>query len=357
MKTIMKKTAAGFLVLWMIFGIFVVSDAPIALAAQSALINTSVISTETFTHGDTISVTCRAKGGSGFYQYGAFYKKTDDTKWTTLQKYGSNSVIRFKPPEQVNYDICTKILDSSGNKSTKYFVLKAGSALQNLSTIGKTSLTLGESVSIKASAKGGTGKYTYAVYYKKTAESDKWITKQAYDTNSSVSFMPSSAGTYDICVKVKDKSGKIAKKYFSLSVSASGLLNTSSVSAASVKLGSKVKVVCSAKGSSGFYNYAVFYKAAQDSKWITKQNYDANNVVYIKPNKAGEYDICVKAKDSKGTIKKKYFTLSVVSDTPPAKTAYNITMPAITMFILKSRPSRTTTKVSIIPKTDFSFRL
>ena len=325
MKTIMKKTAAGFLVLWMIFGIFVVSDAPIALAAQSALINTSVISTETFTHGDTISVTCRAKGGSGFYQYGAFYKKTDDTKWTTLQKYGSNSVIRFKPPEQVNYDICTKILDSSGNKSTKYFVLKAGSALQNLSTIGKTSLTLGESVSIKASAKGGAGKYTYAVYYKKTAESDKWITKQAYDTNSSVSFMPSSAGTYDICVKVKDKSGKIAKKYFSLSVSASGLLNTSSVSAASVKLGSKVKVVCSAKGSSGFYNYAVFYKAAQDSKWITKQNYDANNVVYIKPNKAGEYDICVKAKDSKGTIKKKYFTLSVVSDTPPAKTAYNIT--------------------------------
>ena len=112
MKTIMKKTAAGFLVLWMIFGIFVVSDAPIALAAQSALINTSVISTETFTHGDTISVTCRAKGGSGFYQYGALYKKTDDTKWTTLQKYGSNSVIRFKPPEQVNYDICTKILDS-----------------------------------------------------------------------------------------------------------------------------------------------------------------------------------------------------------------------------------------------------
>ena len=75
----------------------------------------------------------------------------------------------------------------------------------------------------------------------------------------------------------------------------------------------EVVVKAKASGSTGFFKYAVFYKKAADTKWTTKQNFKANSTVVIQPTKATNYDICVKAKDSIGTVSKKYFTLKVTA--------------------------------------------
>lgn len=293
----------------MIFGLFVVTDNPAYLAAETALQNTSYMSSETFKKGDTISITCRATGSTGFYQYAAYYKKTTDEKWTTLQKYGANVNLTFTPAEVVDYDVCIKVKDNKGAESKKYFVLKANNNLVNNSVLSKTSIKLGESITATGSATGGTGSYQYQIIYKRTSQT-KWTVAQNYNANAVVSFKPTASTTYDVCVKVKDGSGTEVKKFFTVQVT-SALQNTSKVSSQSIKLGEIVTVTATATGGTGKYTYAVYYKKDYDKKWTTKQDYKTNNTVSVKPAKQALYNICVKVKDSDGTIVKKYFDVTV----------------------------------------------
>ena len=64
-------------------------------------------------------------------------------------------------------------------------------------------------------------------------------------------------------------------------------------------------------GGSGGYTYAVFYKQKAQTNWTTKQNFTENSTVTIKPANATTYDVCVKVKDSDGTVAKQYFTVEV----------------------------------------------
>ena len=161
---------------------------------------------------------------------------------------------------------------------------------------------------MNAKATGSTGFYTYAVYYKQKAQT-KWTTKQDFKANNTIAVKPAKATTYDICVKVKDDKGTIVKKYFTVNVT--DFTNTSTLSATEIKLGNTVKVSCSATGSTGYYQYAVYYKKTSDTKWTTKQSYSSNNTVTIKPAKATTYDVCVKVKDNQNNEVKKYFTVTV----------------------------------------------
>lgn len=309
MKNSIKKTVSSFLAIFMIFGLFVITDDPTYLAAETALQNTSYMSSETFTKDDTISITCRASGSTGFYQYAVYYKKTTDEKWTTLQSYCANVNLTFKPKEMVDYDICIKVKDNKGTESKKYFVLKANNELVNNSVLNKTSIKLGESITATGVAAGGTGSYQYQVLYKRTSQT-KWTVAQSYKANASVSFKPAAAVTYDVCVKVKDSSGAEVKKFFTVKVT-NVLQNTSKISAQSIKLGETVTVTASATGGTGKYTYAVYYKKDYDQKWTTKQDYKANSTISVKPAKQALYNICVKVKDSDGTIVKKYFDVTV----------------------------------------------
>ncbi len=111
---------------------------------------------------------------------------------------------------------------------------------------------------------------------------------------------------------VKDKTGTVAEKYFTLNVKNPKLVNTSTISAQEVQKGSSVTVNCSAEGGKAGYTYAVYYKRKTDSSWTTKQNYSSNTAVSVTPAKLADYDIMVKTKDSSGNVAKKYFTVSVV---------------------------------------------
>lgn len=68
-----RKRMAGFMALCMLFGIFLITDQPID-ALEGSLQNTSVISSNKVSVGDSISVDCSATGGKGNYTYAVFYK-------------------------------------------------------------------------------------------------------------------------------------------------------------------------------------------------------------------------------------------------------------------------------------------
>ena len=276
---------------------------------QKPLENTSSISSENIKLGEAITASCSATGGQGEYLYQVVYKQTSQTKWTTAQSYKANTSVTFKPSSSTTYDVCIKVKDSTGTEIKKFFKVTAtDNSLKNNSFIDKNTIILGESVKVNFSAQGGAGSYLYGVYYKKTSDT-KWTTKQDFKDNTTVSVKPAKATTYDICVKVKDSDNTIVKKYFKVTVTQ--LTNTSAISSESITLGSTVKVSCSATGGSEGYLYGVYYKKKSDTKWTTKQDFKTNTTVSVKPAKATTYDICVKVKDSTGTVAKKYFVVAV----------------------------------------------
>lgn len=182
--------------------------------------------------------------------------------------------------------------------------------LENTSVLSAQTIETGEEITAQCSAKGGDGNYQYRVLYKQKSKS-KWTIAQDYSENTAVTFKPANATTYDVCVKVRDGNGTEIKKTFAVTVKNNPLQNESNVSAEKINLGGNVKVNAAACGSTGIYTYAVYYKKTSESKWTIKQDFSDNNKVTIKPAKAVKYDICVKVKDSKGTVAKKYFSVNV----------------------------------------------
>ena len=273
------------------------------------LVNNSTLSAETVKLGATVTVSAKASGGAGSYQYNVLYKQKSQSKWTTAQAYKANTTVSIKPENATTYDICVKVKDSNGTEVKKYFTVKVTNALQNNSTISNTEINLGDTITVNGKATGGTGGYTYAVYYKKTSDS-KWSTAQAYKNNSTIAIKPINATTYDICVKIKDSDGTEVKKYFNVKVT-DPMKNVSIISSTSVTLGDTITVTGKASGGTNFYVYAVYCKESQNTKWTVVQDYSSNSIVMIKPDKATKYNICVKVKDSSGTIEKKYFDVTV----------------------------------------------
>ncbi len=75
---------------------------------------------------------------------------------------------------------------------------------------------LGKDIKITGAADGGSGSYTYAYYYKRIT-SDKWNTiGTEFGTRQSASFKPTSAGSFDVKVVVRDSDGEEAEKSFTV---------------------------------------------------------------------------------------------------------------------------------------------
>lgn len=209
------------------------------------------------------------------------------------------------------------LLFSAGAAYPMTMTANAASAAQtqvrdNVVSLSASSITKGQSVTIRSSMKGGTGTCQYAYYYKKST-SDKWSTIKGFSTATSVKVTPSAAVTYDIKVVAKDASGAApVTKLLTLQVSPA-LVNNGKVSKSAIALGNTVTLKGSAKGGSGSYTYAYFWKRASASSWVTLKNYSTDTAADFKPAAAVDYDLMIKVKDSHGVIEKKTLALKVYS--------------------------------------------
>ena len=279
---------------------------------KKSLENTSIVAPETIKLGESVTVNASAKGGNAGYKYTVLYRTKPDGKWITVQKYDTNDVIKFTPQTAGKIEVCVKVKDADGTEVKKYADVTVTQALDNTSTLSSLSVDLGSSITINASATGGTPAYTYAVYYKKTTDS-KWATLQKFSDNDKIIFKPSKPVSYDVCVKVQDSEGNIVKKYFAVEANSS-LKNTSKPESLNVAPKQKVVINASAAGGKGSYKFAAYYKKQSDTKWAEIQNFTANTNITFTPAKEVAYDVCVKVKDEAGNIVKAYFVINVVNN-------------------------------------------
>ena len=275
-----------------------------------ALENNSEISENEIFFGQTVTVHAKADGGKGNYTYDVLYKKKSDTKWTVKQDYAVNDTVSIKPAKATDYDICVKVKDQKGSIVKKFFTVKVNEpdTLENNSSVNFGTIGVKKYLKIYGSASGGIGDYTYAYLYKKQADT-KWSVKKNYSDTQEVTLAPQTVTTYNICVKVKDGTGTIVKKFIDVKVN-SELASKSKVSSKSITKGQKVTMTGAASGGSGSYTYAYLYRR-DNGAWSVYKNYSTANSVVITPASSGTYEICIKAKDSYGTIVKSYFTVNV----------------------------------------------
>lgn len=167
--------------------------------------------------GDQATVNLKAAGGSAPYRYSVYYKKTGASKWTLAAKETTDSTVSFKPGAAVSYDVLVKTYDSDNSVINKKLKLKVHMPLENQSRLGAETITLGESVKVRAIAKGGDGNYQYAVSYKKS-NSSTWHIISNYSDKYAFGIKPGSASNYDIRVDIKDGTGTVESQTLSLTV-------------------------------------------------------------------------------------------------------------------------------------------
>ena len=110
-----------------------------------------------------------------------------------------------------------------------------------------------------------------------------------------------------------DSFGTVASKYFAVTVAQMPLTNTSSTVSESIELGNALIINCSSTGGKGEVQYAVYYKADTSSRWLSVQDFSTTDTASLTFDTEGRYNICVKAKDSEGTVDKLYLNVDAVT--------------------------------------------
>ena len=293
-----------------------VKEKTFTLKVNAALKNTSSVAANSVKVGENIIMLGNATGGTGTVTYKYEQKLSTASTWTVVKNYSSSGAALYAPAAAGTYNIRITVKDGAGKTISKTFNVTAFDDLANTSSVSASALKTGDTLTIKGSATGGTGSYQYAYYYREFTQS-AWTKIADYSAAASKTLTLANNGYYQICVKVKDGNGTVAKEYYNVVVKDTDLVNESTLSAEKISLGNTIKVTAKASGGSGSYTYEILYKIlykkTTDSKWVKQQSYSANTTVNIKPAKVAEYQVCVKAKDSKGTVEKKYMTFKTTS--------------------------------------------
>ena len=280
----------------------------------TALTNLSSLSAETIPLGSHLTVNCKASGGTAPYQYAVSYKKSSSASYSTVQAYSTNKVVTFKPAAATVYQVMVKVKDAKDAvKSLTFDLTVTGtpvSKLNNTSKVSAASVALGKSITMTASATGGTSPYRYGFSYRKGTSGNFTLLKN-YSTAKTYTFTPKSSGIYTLCMKVKDAKNQVVLKKITVKVTLAALTNTSTLSASSVKLGKSITVDCKASGGKSPYQYAVAVKKASSENYVSVTGYTKTTAVTYKPAAATEYIVRVKVKDASGNISSKLLNFTV----------------------------------------------
>jgi len=147
--------------------------------------------------GTTVTLAASAEGGSGSYQY-AFKVKSDDGTWATIQDTSSKSIATWKTSVAGQKTLYVYVKDSTGkvvSNTLNFTVIDnvvTPLSITNFTTNKGTTATKGTTVTLSATAAGGSGSYQYA--FKVQSANGTWATIQDTSSKSTASWKASVAG-------------------------------------------------------------------------------------------------------------------------------------------------------------------
>lgn len=280
----------------------------------NTLLNESSVSAAEIDLGDTVKITGAARGGTTPYTYAYYYRRSGNTNWKTIgTEFTSSTSASLKPAAEAEYEIKVVVKDAKSKTAEKLMKVKATAVpdLVNLSTIKSDIIYLGGTFTVYAAAEGGKGAYTYSYYFKRSTNT-KWNKiGNENTTKKAASFAPTAVAEYDIKVVITDSKGTSAEKIFNVKAEdPNALINVSTINSDVVQVGDKVRVVAQAKGGSGDYTYAYYYKRSSNTTWRTLgTEFGTNSSVTFTPTAEADFDVKVIVKDSSGATAVRTFVV------------------------------------------------
>ena len=268
--------------------------------------------------GEKVSLTAIAKGGSEKYSYK--FVLYDNDKWKDLQTYGDSNTYTWTASKAGKYSLYVAVKDSEGNHTNAYVPIEVKNGQLSVSIEASTkSIRVGDKIKLTATAKGGSGKYSYKfVLY----DNGKWKDLQTYGDSNTYTWIASKAGKYSLYVAVNDSDGKHINAYVPVEVKNGQLSVSIEASTKSISVGEKIKLIATAKGGSGKYSYKfVLY---DNGMWKDLQTYGDSNTYTWTASKVGKYSLYVAVNDSDGNHINAYVPVEVKNKELTATLGFSI---------------------------------
>ncbi len=211
------STVLMCVVMMFAFGVNVNAATKPLTEITSTVFNKSVVSSNEVYLGESVTIFAKTSMLNAQKCKYAYLAKYENTTWTTMADKTTVNTCTWTPKSVGKYTVCVKVYSSLNIIYKKFMTVNVLPKLENESVIGASYINEGGSVAMSACAKGGKPSYQYAFYSKKEDASD-WNVLSKYSSVDTMSWMPSEAGVYDVCIKVKDSKEEVSKKYFKLNV-------------------------------------------------------------------------------------------------------------------------------------------
>ena len=257
--------------------------------------------------GDSVTITANGTGGSEDYKYSYIvYNQATDSWFRLADKIASNTYTWTASSEGIR-DFYTEVTDATGKtvRSEKYTVEVAG--VTELSINGTTSVSfakVGDVVTLKGTATGGSGsyKYSYIVYNKTT---DTWARLADNIESDTFKWLAGSVGDRVFYIDVKDSVGTIVRSNelnVNVTEEVSELKISGNANLSNTTVGQNVVLTGAATGGSGSYKYSYIVYNKDNGSWFRLADNIESNTFTWTAGSAGNRVFYIDVKDGEGTI-------------------------------------------------------
>ena len=259
------------------------------------------------------SATAGNKVITGKAAYGADVTVTLNSKTYTAQASEITGVWSVIVSSLSSTDIIYVTASRDGLSSEKLTYDMAGShdtELTGTLTVGGSTAALtksvGDSITLSATAAGGSGSYTYK-YVVYNVDTNAWVTLKDYSSSASYTVKLSSAGNKQFVVSVKDSNGTVVTtNRISVSVGeaaalAATLTVNGSTSAVSVSTGASLTMAVTATGGTGSYTYKYVLYNTKTGSWNVLSDFGSASEYIFSLGSSAVVELVATAKDSAGT--------------------------------------------------------
>ena len=273
-------------------------------------------STINLTVGDTVTVKPTVTGGSGSYTYKYVIKNVSTGATATLKNYSSTTSYTGTMTSAGTKQFIVYVKDSDGTiVTTNAVTVVTSKEVEELSATLKVNnssstinLTVGDTVTVKPTATGGSGSYTYK-YVIKNVSTGATATLKNYSSTTSYTGTMTSVGTKQFIVYVKDSNGTVVQTNAvtvvtseeSNELSATLKVNNTT-SQLDLAVGDVVVLKPIVTGGSGSYTYKYVVKNVATGSEYTLKSYSSSTTYTGEMTGTGTKDFIVYVKDSNGTV-------------------------------------------------------